>query len=336
MRKLIFFLIINLFLININASIVVMDYDSGRVLYAKNPNNIKLIASTSKVMTSLIALENAPLDKKIIVGKEIYEAYGSMTYIKEDEELTLEDLLKGLMLQSGNDAALTIANNVMPYNEFIAYMNLKAYKLGMYNTRFENPHGLNDSTKNTSTAYDMALLMRYAIKNKDFINITSCYEHRVGNHIWYNKNKLLKDYKYLISGKIGYTKASGEVYVSAAKKDNKTLIIVSIDESDKFDLHKNLYEKYFKTYDRYKVLDKNTFSFKVDNNTNNHYYIRNDFYMLLNKKEIDDLTIRINLNENKNIVEIYLNKDLIHTEKIYSLRYKERVNKIKELLLFWK
>lgn len=336
MKKLIFFLIINIFLININASIVVMDYDSGRVLYSKNPYEIKLIASTTKIMTSIIALENAPLDTKITVGKEIYEAYGSMTYIKEGEILTLEDLLKGLMLQSGNDAALTIANNIMQYNEFIEYMNLKAYKLGMYNTKFENPHGLNDKTKNTSTAYDMALLMKYAIKNKDFINITNCLEHRVGDHIWYNKNKLLKEYKYLLSGKIGYTKASGQVFVSAAKKDNKTLIIVSIDEGDKFNLHKSLYEKHFELYDRYKILDKNTFSFKVDNNTNDHYYIKNDFNMLLNKNEIDDLKIKINLNKNRNIVEIYLKDKLIHTEKIYILKYKDRVNKIKETLLFWK
>lgn len=324
------------FYINVNASIVVMDADSGRVIYSENKDEKKLIASTSKIMTSIIALENAPLDMKIKVGKEIYEAYGSMTYIKEGEEFTLEDLLKGLMLQSGNDAALTIANNVTSYDNFISLMNLKAYKLGMYNTTFENPHGLNDKTKNMSTAYDMALLMKYAIKNKDFLRITRTYEHKVGNYIWYNKNKLLRDYKYLISGKIGFTKKSGQVFVSAASKDNKTLVIASIDEGDKFNLHKYLYEKYFNMYERYKILDKNTFSFKVNNNRNNHYYIKNDFYMLLRKDEINKLKIKVNLNENKNIVEIYLYDKLIHSEKLYVLKYKSRLKKLKKLLLFWK
>lgn len=336
MKKIILFLLLICVSFNINASIVVMDADSGRVLYSKNGDQIKLIASTTKIMTTIVALENASLDKKIKVGKEIYDAYGSMTYIKEGEVFTLEDLLKGLMLQSGNDAALTIANNIMPYNNFINQMNLKAYKLGMYNTIFENPHGLNDETKNTSTAYDMALLMKYAIKNKDFINITNIKEHRVKSYVWYNKNKLLSEYDYLISGKIGYTKASGQVFVSAAKKDNKTLIVASIDEADKFNLHKKLYEKYFDLYERYKVLDKDTFSFKVKNSLNNHYYIKNDFYMLLNKNEIDDLNIKINTNKYKNIVNIYLKDKLIHSEKIYILEYKTRVNKLRELLLFWK
>ena len=330
------FLLLTSFCIKINASIVVMDADSGRVLYSENMNQKKLIASTTKIMTAIIALENAPLDMKIKVGKEIYDAYGSMTYIKEGEEFTLEDLLKGLMLQSGNDAALTIANNVMPYNNFINEMNLKAYKLGMQNTSFENPHGLNDDTKNISTAYDMALLMKYAIKNKEFINITKTYEHKVGNYIWYNKNKLLREYKYLISGKIGYTTRSGQVFVSAAKKDSKTLIIASIDEGDKFNLHKYLYEKYFPKYERYKVLDKNTFSFKVKNNSYNHYYIKNDFYMLLSKDEINKLNIIVNTNKNKSNVQIYLNNNLIHNEKLYILKYQSRINKIKKILSFWK
>ena len=335
MKKLLLILIMFLF-VNVKASIVVMDADSGRVLYSESMDQKKLIASTTKIMTALIALENAPLDMKIKVGKEIYNAYGSMTYIKEGEEFTLEDLVLGLMLQSGNDAALTIANNIMPYDNFISEMNLKAYKLGMYNTTFENPHGLNDDTKNMSTAYDMALLMKYAIKNKDFLRITSTYEHKVGNYIWYNKNKLLREYKYLISGKIGYTTKSGQVFVSAAKKDNKTVIIASIDEGDKFNLHKRLYEKYFSMYERYKIIDKNTFSFKIKNNSHDHYYIKNDFYMLLKKDEIDKLKIKVNLNDNKKVVEILFNDELIHNEKLYVLKYDNSINRAKKLLLFWK
>ncbi len=335
MKKILLVLIF-LLCINVKASIVVMDADSGRILYSKNKSERKLIASTTKIMTTIIALENAKLSDKLKVGKEIQTVNGSMIYVKEGETFTLNDLLHGLMLQSGNDAAMIIASKTMSYDNFIAQMNLKAHKLGMYNTTFENPHGLNDDTKNYSTAEDMSKLIRYAIKNKDFLNITSTKKYKVDNYIWYNKNKLLSDYKYLISGKIGYTKASGQVFVSAAKKDGKTLVIASIDENDKFNLHKNLYEKYFKEYEKYKILDKNTFSFKVKNKNHDHYFIKNDFNMLLTKNEIKRLKVNVTLNKKNNYVNIYLDNNLIHSEKLYVLKYQSRLKKVKELLLFWK
>ena len=335
MKKILLVLIF-LLCINVKASIVVMDADSGRILYSKNKSERKLIASTTKIMTTIIALENAKLSDKLKVGKEIQTVNGSMIYVREGKTFTLNDLLHGLMLQSGNDAAMIIASKIMSYDNFIAQMNLKAHKLGMHNSTFENPHGLNDDTKNYSTAEDMSKLMRYAIKNKEFLNITRTKKYKVDNYIWYNKNKLLSDYKYLISGKIGYTKASGQVYVSAAKKDNKTLIIASINESDKFNLHKKLYEKYFDEYERYKVLDKNTFSFKVKNKNHDHYFIKNDFNMLLTKNEIKKLKISVNLNKNNNYVYVYLDNNLIHSEKLYILKYQSRLKKVKDLLLFWK
>ena len=335
MKKILLVLIF-LLCINVKASIVVIDADSGRILYSKNKSERKLIASTTKIMTTIIALENAKLSDKLKVGKEIQTVNGSMIYVREGKTFTLNDLLHGLMLQSGNDAAMIIASKIMSYDNFIAQMNLKAHKLGMHNSTFENPHGLNDDTKNYSTAEDMSKLMRYAIKNKEFLNITRTKKYKVDNYIWYNKNKLLSDYKYLISGKIGYTKASGQVYVSAAKKDNKTLIIASINESDKFNLHKKLYEKYFDEYERYKVLDKNTFSFKVKNKNHDHYFIKNDFNMLLTKNEIKKLKISVNLNKNNNYVDVYLDNNLIHSEKLYILKYQSRLKKVKDLLLFWK
>lgn len=323
-------LIISLFLfcIRVNASIVVMDADSGRVLYSENMNERKLIASTSKIMTSIIAIENGNLNSIFTVHDEINKVNGSMIYIKENEKISLRDLLYGLMLRSGNDAAMVIAKNVLGYDNFIANMNIKAFKLGMNNTYFENPHGLNDDTKNYSTAYDLCLLMKYAIKNDEFLKITSAKKYKN----WYNKNELLSDYKYLISGKIGYTKKSGQVYVSAARKNNKTLIIASIDESDKFNLHKNLYEKYFDMYDKYKILNKYTFSFKVKNSVDTHYYILNDFDMLMKENEKDKLKIDVDLTND--YVLVYLDNKLIHTQKLYKISYKTKVNKIKELLSF--
>ena len=335
MKKILFVLIF-LLCINVKASIVLMDADSGRILYSKAATEKKLIASTTKIMTSIIALENSTLEKKIIIGKETREVNGSMIYAKEGEVFTLNDLLHGLMLQSGNDAAMTIATNVLGYDNFIKEMNLKAIKLGMKNTTFENPHGLNDNSKNISTAEDMSKLMRYAIKNKEFLNITSSKIYKVDTYIWPNKNKLLKQYKYLISGKIGYTKASGQVFVSAAKKDGKTLIITSIDESDKFNLHKKLYEKYFEAYEKYKILDMNTFSFKVKNKNKYHYYIDNDYYMLLKKDEINKLKIKIDLSKNEEKVTIILNNKIIDNVKLKKIKYEVKTNKIKQILSFWK
>ena len=335
MKKILFVLIF-LLCINVKASIVLMDADSGRILYSKAATEKKLIASTTKIMTSIIALENSTLEKKIIIGKETREVNGSMIYAKEGEVFTLNDLLHGLMLQSGNDAAMTIATNVLGYDNFIKEMNLKAIKLGMKNTTFENPHGLNDNSKNISTAEDMSKLMRYAIKNKEFLNITSSKIYKVDKYIWPNKNKLLKQYKYLISGKIGYTKASGQVFVSAAKKDGKTLIITSIDESDKFNLHKKLYEKYFEAYEKYKILDMTTFSFKVKNKNKYHYYIDNDYYMLLKKDEINKLKIKIDLSKNEEKVTIILNNKIIDNVKLKKIKYEVKTNKIKQILSFWK
>lgn len=329
MKKILMILLLFL-CVRVNASIVVMDADSGRVLYSRDMNERMLIASTSKIMTSIIALENGNLDDIYEIGEEINSVNGSMIYIKKGDKLSLKDLLYGLMLRSGNDASVSIASNVMDYDSFIASMNIKAFKLGMNDTSFENPHGLNDNTKNYSTAYDLSLLMRYAIKNKEFLKITSTIKYKN----WYNKNELLNDYKYLISGKIGYTTKSGPVFVSAARKNNKTLIIASINESDKFNLHKNLYEKYFSMYQKYKVLNKYTFSFKVKNNSSDHYYILNDFDMLLKKDEIDKLKIDIDLDND--CVYIYLSNKLIHKEKLYKRVYMNKISKIKQFLSFFK
>lgn len=333
MKKIILLLLIFL-CIKVNASIVVMDGDSGRIIYGKDENKKMLIASTTKIMTCIIALENENLNKKITIGNEIDKAYGSMIYVKKSETFTLKDLLYGLMLRSGNDAAMTIANNIQNYNEFINLMNIKAYKLGMYNTIYNNPHGLDEETQNYSTAYDLSLLMKYAIKNKNFLEITSTQRYKIGNYIWNNKNDLLNLYKYTISGKIGYTTNSGQVFVSSARKDNKTLIISTIKENDKFNLHKNLYQKYFDEYERYQILDKNTFSYRVKNNNHNHYYIKNNFYMLLKEDEIKNLKIDINID--KKIIYVYLNKTLVHTEKLYEIEYKARTNTIKKILSFFK
>ena len=137
MKKILLIMLL-LICINVKASIVVMDADSGRVLYSKDKNDRMLIASTTKIMTAIVALENAKLSDTYVVGDEIDKVYGSMIYSKKGDKFTLNDLLHGLLLRSGNDAAMTISSNVMKYDDFIKEMNQKAFVLGMYNTTFEN------------------------------------------------------------------------------------------------------------------------------------------------------------------------------------------------------
>ncbi len=326
MKKIIFIVFFFFCITCCSASIVIMDADSGRILYSENENKKMLIASTTKIMTTLVALENANINDYYIVGDEISTINGSMIYVKKGEKISLESLLYGLLLVSGNDAAMVIANNVMQYDNFINRMNLKAIELGMDNTIFENPHGLNDDSKNYSSAKDLAILMKYAIKNKEFLKISGTKKYKVStnksDYIWYNKNKLLSTYKYSVSGKIGYTRASGQVYVSNAKKNNVSLIIASINEPNKFELHKKLYEEYFKKYKKYKIIDKYNFSINDNNYKKYYFFINNDVNVILSNKEISKIKIKaqINAKMNDNIagsLNIYLDSKIIKRELLY-------------------
>ena len=194
---------------------MVMDNDSGRILYENNSNERRLIASTTKIMTCILVLENSDLSKKITVGDEILKVYGTNIYVEVGEILTIKDLLYGLMLRSGNDAAIVLANNIFnSEDEFIHKMNDKAKEIGMNNTVFNNPHGLDEETKNYSTAYDMALLAKYAYKNKMYRNIISTKKYNTKSNLksyeWYNRVELINSYKYSLGGKNGYTPKAGK------------------------------------------------------------------------------------------------------------------------------
>ena len=152
-----------------------MDMDSKRILYSKNIHSTRSVASISKIMTAIVAIENADITSKVTVGEEINKAYGSGIYIKVGEVLKLEDLLYGLMLRSGNDAALASANYVGgSVDSFVEMMNKTAIKIGMKNSIFKNPHGLDqEDGGNISSAYDMAILTSYAMKNEIYRRIVS-------------------------------------------------------------------------------------------------------------------------------------------------------------------
>ena len=161
-------------------SSIIVDLNSGRVLYENNADDVRLIASITKIMTCIIAIEEGDLDKEIKAGEEILKMYGTSIYLELNEKMKLIDLLYGLMLRSGNDASVVIAKAVAGSEEdFVKMMNKKAKEIGMTNTTFSNPHGLDEETKNYSTARDMAKLSRYAYKNKTYRKIIGTEEYRV-------------------------------------------------------------------------------------------------------------------------------------------------------------
>ncbi len=337
-----FFLILSFYLFFFHISIVyasdtskstvVMDMDSGRILYEKNKDEKRLIASITKIMTAVIAIENKNLNDKVTVGKEVLKMYGSNIYIEEGEELTLRDLLYGLMLRSGNDAAVTIATYVSGSEEkFVKMMNKKASQIGMTNTIFRNCHGLDDETENYSTAYDMAKLMKYANNLIEFVEISGTkkwtLETNKKAYIWNNRNKLLYDYKYLTGGKTGYTPRAGKTLVTTASKNDLNLIAVTLNDGNHYNTQKELYENIFSKYKKHLIIDKNNIEF----DTNNHYdylYVNYSFSYPLKNNEKDKIKTYVELYNNDNysnhdkVGEIYVlfdNKE-IYRENIYTLK----------------
>ncbi len=342
-----------------SSSYIVMDGDSKRVLEGDNIHLEKLIASTSKIMTALIAIENGNLDEEVIVSKEVLKAYGSNVYIEVGEKITLRDLLYGLLLRSGNDCAIEIAYKISgSMEEFASLMNRKAKELGMEHTNFINSSGLEDENKvgNTSTAYDMGLLMSYAIDNDTFREISGTKRHIVTTNYktydWHNKNKLLSSYKYTIAGKTGFTKLARRTLVTAALKDEKRLVVVTLNDPDDFSNHKYLYEKNFKKYNKVNLFKKGKIT--VDNNPfYDSLYIDKDISILLTSEEEKKVEINYELDKKENFqddevvgkVLIKLDGKVIGTETIYVKKDDDMANdkknksfweKLLDIIIFWR
>ncbi len=305
MKKKVIFFSACLFLMCTNvraySAVAIMDADSNRILYSVNENSRYLIASTTKIMTTLVVLSYANLDDIVTAGDEITGAYGSSIYLKPKERMTVRDLLYGLMLRSGNDAALVLAKHTAGSIEgFVKLMNDTALSIGMLDTTFENPHGLDEENENMSTVHDLCLLMSEAMKNEEFRRITSTKEYSVktnfGSYDWYNKNRLIFDYKYATGGKIGYTTRARHTFVSSATKDGKNLIITTFVDADRFDTHKKLYEEYFNKYKKYILINKDNLG--ISYKKGYKVYTTSDFSMLLKKDEIDKVKKEVELYEN--------------------------------------
>ena len=233
------------------AAAVLMDRESGRVLFEKNARERRSIASVTKLMTALVAVELHPdLSSVVTVEGAWTGAEGSSMYLKPGEELTLEGLLYGLLLSSGNDAALAVAGYCAgDVDAFVAEMNRKAAQLGMNDTHFANPSGLDDP-QHWSTAYDMALLARAVLQREELRTIVSTRSIFIAGRSLTNHNKLLWRYEGCTGLKTGYTDQAGRTLVSSALREGQELIAVTLDAPSDWADHAALLDYGFAAYPR--------------------------------------------------------------------------------------
>lgn len=244
---------------------IVMDTFNKTVLEAKNEHYVQSVASISKIMTAIVAIENGNLDDEYEIGEEVNQAWGSGVYIHIGDHINLRDLLHGLLLRSGNDAANVIAKNIggdIPH--FVEMMNKKAKDIGMNDSVFSNATGLDEEDAgNRSSAYDMALLMSYCSQNPIFNDIVmkQTYKREDAGGTWHNKNRLLEEYEYCVGGKTGFTKKARRTLVTRAIKNDVSLVIVTLNCGNDFEFHKAKYEECFGKYQNMLVLPKGIYQY---------------------------------------------------------------------------
>ena len=236
--------------VSVSAEACVLLCEDGRALYEKNADSRCLIASTTKIMTALVCLENAGLEDTVTAQKRHCEVEGSSMYLRPGETYTVRELLLGLLLASGNDAALALAEHTAgSETAFAALMNQKARELGLANTHFENPHGL-DTKGHCSSAHDLARLMLYCMENPVFRELTGIKAANVKGLTLLNHNKLLTLCPGCIGGKTGYTAAAGRCLVSCCERNGLRLVCVTLSAPDDWNDHMRLYDLAFSRYEK--------------------------------------------------------------------------------------
>lgn len=233
---------------------ILLDPISERVIFEKNSSQKSLIASTTKIMTALLICEQCNVLDSFRIPAEAVGIEGSSMYLREGEVLTLQELLYGMMLSSGNDAAVALAVYCSGnQKDFAELMNDKANALGLTDTHFVNPHGL-DAPEHYSSARDLAVLSAYAMNNPIFAATVSAKNVNIGTRFLRNHNKLLWLFEGADGVKTGYTKAAGRILVSSAVRDNRRLIAVTIDDPNDWQDHKSLLENGFSRYHLQRVV----------------------------------------------------------------------------------
>lgn len=318
----------------INAqSAILIDAKSKRILYEHNPHMKLPMASTTKIMTALLALEKGNYNDKVEIKENVVGVEGSSIYLREGEVLTLEDLLYGLMLRSGNDAAVAVAEHIgNSVEDFVKLMNQKAKEIGANNTNFMNPHGLHHDNHYT-TSYDLALITSKALENKKFKEIVKAKvwkANREKNNIFYNKNKTLWEYEGGDGVKTGYTTKSGRCLVTSATRDGTQLIAVVLNDRDWFEDCYKLMDYGFDNYKSYLIFDRGQFVRKIpviDGEVDEVIAVTKEaFQYPLREEELDKISISINLVESVKApiekgeklgeIKVYLSGKIIHKEDI--------------------
>lgn len=340
-------------------SMIVMETGSNKILYSKNELEKLPMASTTKIVTALTVLENCSnLDKIITIPLKATLVEGSSIYLKQGEELTVRQLLYGLMLQSGNDAAEALALEVGGSIEnFAKLMNETAKKYGAENSNFVTPHGLDDKNHYT-TAKDLAIITSAALKNKDFKDIVSTKSYKIPSgektmgRTLINKNKLLSSLEGCIGVKTGFTKKSGRCLVSACERNNMQVVCVVLNCGPMFEDSAKLINKAFEEYKYFEILSPYKFidGINVENGNMDkiRLYNKDGFGVVTTENDAKNYTVKYNYNnqvmapikkgEKLGEIEIYYNNTLLFKENLCSIeevRSVENSDKIKDILDKW-
>lgn len=249
---------------------IVIEAESGDIVFQKNADIKAPMASTTKIMTAIIAIENSDLSKKVKINSAAIGVEGSSIYLKEGEILTMEDLLYALLLESANDSAVAIAYEVGGTQEaFVDMMNEKAIALGLENTHFTNPHGL-DNEEHYTSAHDLAIIASYAMKNPIFEEIVSTQKRVIplndneASRVLINHNKLLKTYDGAIGVKTGFTKKSGRCLVSCSEVDGVRMICVTLNAPNDWNDHKVMLDYATSLYEHVNLADIGSYTLSLD------------------------------------------------------------------------
>lgn len=305
-------------------SAIVVDRESGRVLYSKNSDERLPMASTTKIVTALTVINNGNLDDVVTIPKAACGIEGSSIYLREGEHLTVRELLYGLMLRSGNDSAVALALHVGGSVEhFAEMMNDTAKTLGCQNSNFVNPHGLHDDEHYTS-ARDLAVITCNALKNDDFKQIVSTKTVRISNEgyeydrVLINKNKLLSNCDGADGVKTGYTKKAGRCFVGSATRNGMQVVVVVLNCGPMFEETASMLESAFANYSLQTVVPLNKVCGSVEQNGKKTYYVCPE-RIQYPVKDGEELTTQIQLDKDIQQINVYLDRKLICEKKLTAI-----------------
>ena len=315
-------------------SFVTIEASTGRVLYEKDKNKKLPMASTTKIITAIVALENhKDLDKKYLITKEMTGVEGSSIYLKAGEHLSVRDLLYGLMLRSGNDSAVAIAIIVGgSVQRFVQMMNEFCLRVGAGDTHIVTVNGLHDD-EHYSTAEDLAKITAYAYKNEEFKTIVGTKEKVISSdldqtykcRLLKNKNKLLKMVDGADGVKTGYTKKAGKCFVGSACRNGMRIICVALGAKTMFDDSAKFIEKAFKEYRMVKLFKSGEIVGGETKTQNGSIYLKNDIIYPLSSAEISKINAKAEIFDSSNkdgeigALDFRIENDLLFSVKLFTI-----------------